>query len=157
DINYSKALMGIVMNGAYKVLCLKDARGSIIARSLLKLMWNEDEEKPVLFAENIYTKGLIVVDEIFQQAIMDYADFLKLDLYKISLKESSILIEEEIDNPFLIDSFLLSDEEEDLPGVCLLRSFYGNAPFEKPESLGHIVSNGEYEFRAQKVFPPEEE
>jgi hypothetical protein len=48
----NKGLLGYLMNGQTRLLAVVDEKGSIVARSLLRLLW--DGNKPVLFLERHY-------------------------------------------------------------------------------------------------------
>ncbi len=52
DPHLNKGLLGYLMNGQTRLLAIVDKKGSIVARSLLRILW--DGEKPVLFLERHY-------------------------------------------------------------------------------------------------------
>jgi len=52
----NKALMGYVMDGKHRILAVKDNRGRIVERLILRLLFDEKNKKPVLFFERIYPK-----------------------------------------------------------------------------------------------------
>ncbi len=52
DPKLNKGLLGYLMDGKNRLLAIKDAKGKIIIRCILRLMW--DEERPVLYRERYY-------------------------------------------------------------------------------------------------------
>ncbi len=50
----NKALMGYVMDGKHRILAVKDSRGQILERFILRLLIDKETNKPVLFFERIY-------------------------------------------------------------------------------------------------------
>ncbi|MBS0620702.1 MAG: hypothetical protein JSS61_04500 [Verrucomicrobia bacterium] len=65
----SKGLLGYILDGKNRLLCIKDERGRILARAKLSLLW--DGKKPVLFLERLYDKGIHTPQ--CRQAIIDMA------------------------------------------------------------------------------------
>jgi hypothetical protein len=52
----NKGLLGYIMDGKNRLLAIKDQQGKIIARCILRLLW--DGEQPVLFRERLYPTNL---------------------------------------------------------------------------------------------------
>jgi hypothetical protein len=50
----NKCLLGYCLDGKNAMVAVKDIEGKIQARCILKLLWNETEQKPVLFLERLY-------------------------------------------------------------------------------------------------------
>lgn len=57
-----KALAGYLLNGENRLLAVKDRDGSIVARRLLKLLWDPNTRTPVLFLERPYTYDIVSKD-----------------------------------------------------------------------------------------------
>jgi hypothetical protein len=55
DAAYNKGLVGYLTHGQTRLLAIKNEKGSIVARSLLRLLW--DGKKPVLFLERLYSNS----------------------------------------------------------------------------------------------------
>jgi hypothetical protein len=53
DTNLNKCLMGYVLDGKIRLIAVKDDKGKIISRAIIKLLLTEDN-KPALFFEKIY-------------------------------------------------------------------------------------------------------
>ncbi|NDD59627.1 MAG: hypothetical protein EBZ47_10405, partial [Chlamydiae bacterium] len=53
DANYNRCLMGYVLDGKIRLIAVKDDKGKIISRAIIKLLLTEDN-KPALFFEEIY-------------------------------------------------------------------------------------------------------
>ena len=73
----NKALMGYVMDGKHRLLAIKDKDGTIIGRVILRLLWDEANEKPVLFFEKIYPSTL---PEAYAEALLTVAKRRAADL-----------------------------------------------------------------------------
>jgi hypothetical protein len=58
DTRNSKCLPAYVMDGKNRLLAITDSKGKIQARAFLRLLWDGEEKKPVLFLERIYPFSL---------------------------------------------------------------------------------------------------
>lgn len=81
-----QALLGYVMDGKNRVLMVKDPEGKVVARCLIRLLW--DGEKPVLFMERFYPPPSIQkTDPLFEkalnQAAIDIAKNLGIPLLSV--------------------------------------------------------------------------
>ena len=52
---YNKCLLAYILDGKNKLIAVKDELGKILARSVLRLLMDEQSKSPVLFLERIYT------------------------------------------------------------------------------------------------------
>lgn len=52
--DYNKCLMNYILDGKNRVVILKDEKGCIQARVILRLLWDSNLKKPVLFRERLY-------------------------------------------------------------------------------------------------------
>ncbi len=55
DPTLNQGLVGYLRNGQTRLLAIKDKEGCIVARRLIRLLWNEQQQKPVLFLERLYS------------------------------------------------------------------------------------------------------
>lgn len=53
-VYYNKCLLAYLADGKNRAIVLKDKNGKIVARSIMRLLWNDTEKKPVLFQEQLY-------------------------------------------------------------------------------------------------------
>ena len=52
---YNKCLLGTVMNGKTQMVCIKDEQGHLVARRLVRLLWDDLAKLPVLLVDPLYT------------------------------------------------------------------------------------------------------
>ncbi len=57
DPNYNRGLLGYLLNGHIRLIAIKDKEGRIVTRALLRLLWDTDSKKPVLYLDHIYTRN----------------------------------------------------------------------------------------------------
>ncbi len=55
DPQINKCLLGYLMNGEIKAIVVKDHNNRIVARSMLRLLWDDNKQAPVLFLERYYS------------------------------------------------------------------------------------------------------
>ena len=69
------------------MIAIKDAKGSVLARSMLRLLWDASSQKPVVFLDRIYPYSL---PSLLEKAIQAYAKekafALGLELVSCDLK-----------------------------------------------------------------------
>ena len=53
-IYWSHGLASYLMDGKYRILAIKDQNGKLIARRMIKILWDKKQESPVLFFEKFY-------------------------------------------------------------------------------------------------------
>lgn len=68
DPEFNKCLLAYLLDGKNRLLAIKDEKGVIQARAILRLLW--DGEKPVLFLERIYPD---ILDEKLKDHLIDFA------------------------------------------------------------------------------------
>ena len=49
-------LLGYVLDPKYRMVAIKNKSGEIVARAMIRLMWDETSKKPVLFVEDTYRR-----------------------------------------------------------------------------------------------------
>jgi hypothetical protein len=54
DPELNKCLLAYLIDGKNRLLAIKDEKGVIKARAILRLLWDEKNRKPVLFMERVY-------------------------------------------------------------------------------------------------------
>lgn len=70
DPHLNKCLAAYLMQGEIRVIAVKDAEGKLIARSVLRLFWDDKHNTPVLLQERLYSN---VQDYSFKEAINKWA------------------------------------------------------------------------------------
>lgn len=79
DPQLNKNLLGYVVDGKVRMIAVKDPTGRIVARSIIKLLWEVAQEKPVLLMERVYSNHS-VLDPVVEQMAKDEAERLGLEL-----------------------------------------------------------------------------
>ena len=69
DLN--KALMGYALDGKYRMLAIKSEDGPLMGRRMLRLLWDEQKQRPVLHLERLYRNPGI--PEKYEQALVELA------------------------------------------------------------------------------------
>ena len=67
----NKALMGYVLDGKYRMLAIQSAGEPLMGRRMLRLLWNESKQQPVLHLERLYRNPGI--PEKYEQALVELA------------------------------------------------------------------------------------
>jgi ankyrin repeat protein len=57
DAHLNCGLLGPLLDGKYRIIAVKDTGGKLVARCLLKLLWDKELKRPVLFQERLYVNG----------------------------------------------------------------------------------------------------
>lgn len=76
----NKCLLAYVMDGKIKLVAIKGSDGRIQARSILRLLLNEETKQPVLFLERIYPSTTGPLLEAIVQIAKTYAQKLNIPL-----------------------------------------------------------------------------
>lgn len=121
---HSQGLLGSLHHGQTKLIAVKDRNGRIVARSIIRLLW--DGERPVLFLEQLYNNRK--EEAHFPQAIEAMA---RRCADRLSCPLS---ISDEIDGPYENN----------------LQSEGGIAPEEYVDAAGGLCANGRYVIRQVK-------
>ena len=129
----NRCLLGYLLDGKNRLACIKNAEGVIVARCLLKVLWDEANQSPVLLKERVYSQPNInpkILQALYLLCIQR-AENLKLPLVQ------------------------KSSTDEDLPLYPnTLVSFGNRAPFEYSDAEGGIT-NGHFSVsNSQIVFDP---
>jgi len=121
----NKCLMGYIMDGKIRLLAIKNESGKIVARSILKLLWDPKTNSPVLFQERVYP------------------DTCSLEWIK-ALNAAAIRKAKSVECPLAAVHLVMGE------GVTI--SSLGNpAPYEYEDAGVVGVSNGVYQIKAFKV------
>ena len=116
DPKYNKCLLAYLLDGKNRLIAIKDKEGNIVARSILRLLWDTNKKCPVLMQEKVYKN---ILDESLEEALNAFAkaqaERLGVDCYK-------------------------PDEE----GTASLRSFSSVAPWEYVDSTNGVEVNGQF-------------
>lgn len=67
----NKTLMGYVLDGKYRLLAIKSEDGRLMGRRILRLLWDEQEQQPVLHLEHLYHNPGI--PKKYEQALVELA------------------------------------------------------------------------------------
>jgi hypothetical protein len=118
---YNKCLLGYILNPCTQAILIKSKEDeSIVARSIIRILWNEKQKQPVLLLEKNYiSSGREPVD--YEKRILKYAtDIAKeMKLELISTQFSNSKMGNCLDNIYSYDS--------------------GKAPFDYSDSAGGIT------------------
>ena len=115
--SYNKCLIAYVMDGKNRMIAIKDRDDKIVARAIFRLLYDENDKKPVLFLERIYSN---VLDKNLTRAIQDMA-----------VRRAKVL-----------GLTLLSSDVTQKKYPNSVKSLGGIAPFEYVDSEGQGVCNG---------------
>ncbi len=81
DPELNKCLLGYVMDGKNRVIAVKNSEGKIMARCILRVLWDSENLKPVLFMERFYPSVVkSVISEGLLGLVRQRAVALGLDL-----------------------------------------------------------------------------
>jgi hypothetical protein len=79
DLN--QGLLGYLLNGYNRLIAIKDEEGRIVARSLLRLLYNKRANKPVLFLDSFYSRNNHEdLEKIIKALALERAKKMKLTL-----------------------------------------------------------------------------
>jgi len=122
---HNKCLMGYVMNGQCRLLAVKNSKGRIVARAIIKLLWAKEQNEPVLFMEKVYPKNTgSAADKNAIRALAEKrATAMGLNLYT--------------------EADIIGREEEGM----LLSSMESRAPFEYSDAARGVFDIKGYSFR----------
>ncbi len=118
NINYNKCLLGYVIDGKNRLLCVKNHNGKMIARAIFRILWDEVNQTPVLLVEPIYPS---IVKPSIKKAIVRLA------------KDRA----QQLGLPFA------QDDNLNIRYQGTLESLSGKAPFEYTD-MGQHQTNGVY-------------
>lgn len=54
DVYFNKCLLGYLADGKYRVIAAKNSEGRIVARCIMRLLWDDIKKSPVIFQEELY-------------------------------------------------------------------------------------------------------
>jgi hypothetical protein len=127
----SKCLMGYVLDGKNRIIEVKDPSGKIIARHILRILWDEAQQQPVLFLERLYPA--IVAPEI-QKALLSFA--------KSRAKALGL-------------SLLSQGYSKEISYASPVRSLGSRAPFEYTDTGAKIIADGGFQITVYNSLPVE--
>ena len=125
----NKCLMGYVMNGQTRVVVVKNGDGRIVARSVLRLLWDDTNKKPVLLLEKLYTSGVVsqVVEDTVVKMAKSRAKTLGLPLLSTSITS-----------------------DDTYNGT--VRSLGGVAPYEYCDAVSGVMPDGVFEINSPMII-----
>ena len=116
DPRLNKCLLAYLLDGKNRLIAIKDKEGNIVARSILRLLWDKTGNSPVLMQERVYSN---IADDNLTVALDKFAkaqsERLGLPLYRY-----------------------------DGTGTANLESFGSNAPWEYVDSANGVHANGKF-------------
>lgn len=131
DVSYNKCLLAYLADGKNRAIVIKDAKtGQIVARRIMRLLWNPRTNQPVLFQERLYN-NLNVPVEVLQAIDQMFARRAKL--LGVSLVRAAV-----------------NGKEANYPNA--LQSLGSPSPFEYVDAGGLGVTNGIFTIDANKIF-----
>jgi len=116
DPKLNKGLLGYLMDGKNRLLAIKDRSGKIVARCMLRLLW--DGERPVIYRERFYPD--------------DFDSRLKN-----AMNEAAKEIAKVLDVP-------LTCGDAGTPYGKPLQALEGPAPYEYSDAVGGVQKDGRY-------------
>ncbi len=134
DVENNKCLLAYALDGKNRAIAVKDKTGKIIARSVLRLMLDEEAGKPVLLMERIYSdaQGNSLAQEMVKEGCLQKAKALGL--------------------PLVIGSYVKGAEQY----KGKLTALGGPAPFEYSDAGHGIQPNGQFKVSCcQILYDPE--
>ncbi len=122
DPFFNKCLLAYVMDGKNRMLAVKDSSGKIVARSIFRLLWDDTNQKPLLFQDAIYPwpcrKDLV-------SALNQHAE-------KRAKELDCLLVTRNFDR----------EEMSDYPGTAV--SLGSSCPYEYADALRSLIIKGKF-------------
>lgn len=81
DPKFNKCLLAYCLDGKNRFLIVKNREDFIVARAVIRLLWDEQKKEPVLVLERIYPEDSQFTS-VIKQAALERAKGLNLDLYQ---------------------------------------------------------------------------
>ena len=122
DPKLIKCLLAYILDGKNKVILVKDTLGKIVARTVLRIMWDKAQKCPVLFMERLYTKGIN----------KEFSILIRKGCETLAKKMKLTLVANKNDFP------------SGLPYNGELFALGGPCPFEYVDDLQEILSEGKF-------------
>lgn len=84
DPDYNKCLLNYILDGKNRLVVLRDQEGHLRARSILRLLWNNTTDSPVLYQERVYKTAGVSEESLnaIQKMCKHKANSLEISLYK---------------------------------------------------------------------------
>ncbi|MDN3508191.1 MAG: hypothetical protein P0S94_04650, partial [Simkaniaceae bacterium] len=121
----NKCLLAYIMDGKNRMIAIKGPRGKLISRAMLRLLWDDTENKPILYLDRIYG----VKSSIFlEREIKAYA------------KKRAVALGCRLSTSYLYNA-----------RPALVKSLGSCVPFEYFDSGGGVIENGITEFTVSYV------
>lgn len=132
--HYNRCLLNYILDGKNRIVVLKDSKGIIHARAILRLLWDQTSQRPVLFRERLYK--LPGVSEMQIQSLYD--------LCLAKAKAMSIALVRSPSYDFV---------EKDLGNYPYdLMSMNGQAPFEYVDADDLTITYGNFKISAKSTM-----
>jgi ankyrin repeat protein len=91
DSHFNQGLLGPLLDGKYRIIAVKNEKGEMVARCLLKILWDDVAGKPVLFQERLYINQLnnAYHAELLNEMCKRKAEKMGLDLLAVLFSNNS--------------------------------------------------------------------
>ncbi len=131
DPRATKCLLAYCMDGKNAMVAVKDKEGNkTLARSMLRLLWNENEQKPALFLDRLYPDPCLAERK---QAIVEAATACAKQLN--------------------CDLFTKWEGYAEVPNT-IVRSLGSSSPYEYTDAAEGVMANGIFQIdNLKKVYP----
>ena len=84
DPKNTKGLLSYVLDGQNRLVAIKDPAGKIVARRILRLLFDEKQQKPVLYSEATYPReGDPIWESTLEKIILQKAKKVGLEVYRV--------------------------------------------------------------------------
>lgn len=130
DVSYNKCLLAYLADAKNRAIVIKDAKtGQIVARRIMRLLWNPESKQPVLFQERLYNNPGVPEDAL---KAMDLMFARRAKQLGVPLVRS------------------INKEQANYPNG--LESLNSPSPFEYVDAGGLGVTNGAFTIPAYTIF-----
>jgi len=73
DGEYNEGLLGYILDGTHQLILITDAEDNIVARALMRVLLEEETNKPVLYIERVYGSALLTRNPALKEALKRFA------------------------------------------------------------------------------------
>ncbi len=79
--HHNKCLLSYILDGKNRAMVVKNKEGKIVARSVIRILWDPQKEEPVLFMERLYgSQNNPELEQMVREGCMKKADSMGLPL-----------------------------------------------------------------------------
>jgi hypothetical protein len=133
---YNKALIAYVLDGKYQIAQITQANGTLMARCMLRLLWSEEHQKPVIHIEQEYSNpGVPSKTKAIRMRL----------IYKKAQAMGALLA---INDKALLQQLSIDKDEKFMAHIIELNAYDSPYPYEYVDALGGIEEYGNYKIEA---------